>query len=641
MIKNFCRTFFTHAAFVFALFTLAMPDATWAQTYQPVCQANEMDADTTFQVELCKAHAGCALVFKIAESCIKAKRFLTTIGKGFGDGVKSLLGSKPELTDEMVFEAAVPDNARRLSASDADWAARTQKIKDSIAKTKPSTLSGRNDKTEWVYRGEVKDGMADGNGTFYFGNGTVQRGQFTRNLSNGETDIASPDGRRYVGNVEWDQQNGDGLVVFPNGEHYKGGFHKGNLSGAGKYTYKDGSRHEGNFAGNAPYGNGKYFSPDGKLAFEGFIDAAGQLSVGKIYKKDGTFETVDKPVERQRLVDQQQKLEAERLQKIALEKAAAEKAFLTSLRSMNAGALFLKIDELKTAGDIEKGNIVAKTLISTYPDHAFSKLAAERLSGVQTAPSAQQNTATAKFEPTRAEPSSGSRNQSSNAGATGSKYSSVCARNMAKIEKLMIEQDVKSGASMFDYFWYEANKKTMSVYQPCTGTDEKANKAVAGIQKYIREFEAHCASNQCRQWGFAEDVNRRFAAWYSRETSLALSNPEYSADMELNPRDGADKGASQCDIDMAIAQRSYDQFKDNAGMGDRPKVVVASQILMFLLREHISVIKSGCPESPRHKALLKGFQETYASTEAACNAVASTKCKPEHPAMAVEIKRGK
>jgi hypothetical protein len=111
--------------------------------------------------------------------------------------------------------------------------------------------------------------------------------------------------------------------------------------------------------------------------------------------------------------------------------------------------------------------------------------------------------------------------------------------------------------------------------------------------------------------------------------------------MELNPRDAADKGASQCDIDMAITQRSYDHFKDSAGMGDRPKVVVASQILMYLLREHMLVIKRGCPESPRHQTLSKGFQDTYASTEAACNAVASTKCKPEHPAMAVEIKRGK
>jgi hypothetical protein len=314
MTKNFRFAFFTCFALVFTFFTLTLPAVALALTYQPVCQASEMDADTTFQVELCKAHAGWALVFKIAESCVKAKRFLSNIGKGFGDSVKSLLVGKPELTDEMVFEASVPENAKRISGSDPDWVARTQKIKDSIVKVKPNTLTGRNDKTEWVYRGEVKNGMADGNGTFYFGNGTVQRGQFTRNLSNGETDIASKDGRRYVGNVEWDQQNGDGMVVFPNGEHYKGGFQKGSLSGAGKYTYKDGSKHEGNFAGNAPYGNGKYFAPDGKLAFEGFIDVAGQLSVGKVYKKDGTFDTIDKPIERQRLVDQQQKLEAGRLQ---------------------------------------------------------------------------------------------------------------------------------------------------------------------------------------------------------------------------------------------------------------------------------------------------------------------------------------
>ncbi len=61
---------------------------------------NDMTEDQRFQASLCSAHAGCRFVFGIADTCIKAKSFLSRLGLGGR-------GSATEVTDSRVSNALV------------------------------------------------------------------------------------------------------------------------------------------------------------------------------------------------------------------------------------------------------------------------------------------------------------------------------------------------------------------------------------------------------------------------------------------------------------------------------------------------------------------------------------------------------
>jgi len=49
---------------------------------EPTNCDDDMTEDQRFQVKLCSAHAGCRFVFGIADSCVKAKSFLSKLGLG-------------------------------------------------------------------------------------------------------------------------------------------------------------------------------------------------------------------------------------------------------------------------------------------------------------------------------------------------------------------------------------------------------------------------------------------------------------------------------------------------------------------------------------------------------------------------------
>lgn len=75
-----------------ALLTSPVVNAGFAE-----CDA-DMTEDQRFQAELCSAHIGCRFVFAIADSCIKAKQFLSKLGLG-------RKGSATSVTDSQVSNA--------------------------------------------------------------------------------------------------------------------------------------------------------------------------------------------------------------------------------------------------------------------------------------------------------------------------------------------------------------------------------------------------------------------------------------------------------------------------------------------------------------------------------------------------------
>ncbi len=74
-------------------------------------------------------------------------------------------------------------------------------------------------------------------------------------------------------------------------------------------------------------------------------------------------------------------------EKAAADKAAAEKAraqaeFQASLRTLNAGQLFIKATELRDAGDTDLSRLALKSLLSRFPDSPIAAQAAQQLAAL-------------------------------------------------------------------------------------------------------------------------------------------------------------------------------------------------------------------------------------------------------------------
>ena len=164
------------------------------------------------------------------------------------------------------------------------------------------------------YEGEVKDGMPDGQGTFYYVDGKPYKGgSFVGGKLQGKGWMYLEDGSNYKGEFKDDLPDGKGKSFSPDGKMtYDGSYLKGERSGQGT-EFEDGvliyagnflkGKYDGegtefyysspktiNFKGEYKNGmrrNGKYYDSDGSLVFEGafYEKADGGLNfmVGRLY----------------------------------------------------------------------------------------------------------------------------------------------------------------------------------------------------------------------------------------------------------------------------------------------------------------------------------------------------------------------
>jgi hypothetical protein len=173
---------------------------------------------------------------------------------------------------------------------------------------------------------------------------------------------------------------------------------------------------------------------------------------------------------------------------------------------------------------------------------------------------------------------------------SSSKYSSVCKRNNEKIDKILVARGVTNYASSYDLFLRDYNLMGAKLYQPCVESDPKAADIYRRAMAEYDRINQYCAgpheSYQCTQWGTGEpDSNRNWYAVFSAEANKALSNPNYSADLDGGaaqtignkssgvsspsgtlPQDGACNLAA-FDQKFAEFTRRYPQ-KSNWGMND-------------------------------------------------------------------------
>lgn len=130
--------------------------------------------------------------------------------------------------------------------------------------------------TGWVYEGEWVDDLRHGRGKCYQGgdenSGEVYNGEWKADMWHGEGELKFAGGDSYKGEFREDKMQGKGTYTFFDGSVYVGNFKKDFRDGHGKMTYADGQDYEGTWKNNWREGSGKLTYTDGSV-FEGTFRA--------------------------------------------------------------------------------------------------------------------------------------------------------------------------------------------------------------------------------------------------------------------------------------------------------------------------------------------------------------------------------
>ena len=117
------------------------------------------------------------------------------------------------------------------------------------------------------YKGELKDGIPNGQGFLSLPDGGKYVGEFKEGIINGQGTVTLSDGRKYSGEFKDGKKHGQGIYTYPNGDKYAGGYKDGLKNGLGALTYgkgkSDGEKFVGEFKEGIPNGQGTYTFSDG------------------------------------------------------------------------------------------------------------------------------------------------------------------------------------------------------------------------------------------------------------------------------------------------------------------------------------------------------------------------------------------
>lgn len=617
------------------LLGLAVTIPVHAQVNPEIANCQELtDPDTKTQAELCSAHVGCKLVFAIHSTCVKARKFIDNLKESIGDGVATLFGRRKEVTSDAVFEASLSDVGRSASKS-AEWQEKIKPIREAVGKAGSDTVSGKaSDDGRWTFIGEVQDGKPNGPGTRYFSNGEVQRGTFKDGRPEGSLDTSFGSGQRSVSEYHDNKKNGYGLDVLSDGTEYKGTWADGQRNGPTETKYTDGRRFEGRYEAGA-MAEGTFFRPDGSKLESGTYKSS-QLEVGQRFDEQGAVQAeVNKPRDRMLANQARQDAEQERLRReqearVAAEQrrrdadAATAQAFKDSLGAMNAGQLFAKADELSVLGDRAKAREALRALVSRFPDHALAATAAQQMTG-------SGNLGAQEPRAAQRAPATGSAGGSS-------RFSSVCMRNLDKVNNALLASGALQYGATGDQFLSRTYELTARLMEPCIASDPRAAERHQDARQNLEEARRFCAASkrsfQCTEWGSEANKNQAWFNTFAREVNRALGDPNYSADLGSagkssasgNAAGGSSGASGTCDAVLAALEREHAQANQ------RPLPDGATPGLMrvmWMTKRVMDAIDRSCPGDARHTATRRDMERSYRSAETACGQLSSSgACRP-------------
>ncbi|KIH81589.1 C13 family peptidase [Pseudomonas batumici] len=134
------------------------------------------------------------------------------------------------------------------------------------------------------YAGQFDKGQWQGDGEWHGSNGEVYKGQFQQGLFHGQGTLTLHDSS-YTGGFKQGRRDGEGTLKEA-GMTYRGEFKDDQYSGLGHLELEDGSQYQGEFAHGKPNGEGQRSDANGNLFTGHFVD--GQLEgVGTFNSADG------------------------------------------------------------------------------------------------------------------------------------------------------------------------------------------------------------------------------------------------------------------------------------------------------------------------------------------------------------------
>lgn len=225
---------------------------------------------------------------------------------------------------------------------------------------------------------------------------------------------------------------------------------------------------------------------------------------------------------------------------------------------------------------------------------------------------------------------------------SNSQYSSVCERNEAKLVKVLKE----SGYKDYSGLQLENEEKIRffaALHKQCAGDElsqsHTASKSSRSIVEGIdKELEIH--RQNCSRWkldcsshyydqntGVNADSTRNYMQLYKSEVNKALSDPNYSADLE--PNSGNNSQASSSDSTCEAKFKTIDNQVGAATSNCGVSATCNLQAAMWGLSQQISAIQSYCP-SGKFATQLSDARKQLESVTTTCNQVASGgRCEPK------------
>lgn len=122
------------------------------------------------------------------------------------------------------------------------------------------------------FEGEIKNGIREGFGTYYYHNGDKYEGMWLKGKKHGMGTLYYKEGNLFVGQWKNSEKEGNGTLYLKNGEKYYGEFKSGKRSGKGILTSPDNNKFIGYFKDNKKHGVGIIHYNKGKIAIEEWIE---------------------------------------------------------------------------------------------------------------------------------------------------------------------------------------------------------------------------------------------------------------------------------------------------------------------------------------------------------------------------------
>lgn len=115
------------------------------------------------------------------------------------------------------------------------------------------------------YQGQFKDGLFEGRGKWRGASGETYTGTFHRGLFEGQGELLYDGGGRYEGGFKQGRMHGEGHLQ-QGGMSYRGEFRDNRYHGLGTLEMADGSRYQGRFVRGEPQGEGLRSSHEGQFS---------------------------------------------------------------------------------------------------------------------------------------------------------------------------------------------------------------------------------------------------------------------------------------------------------------------------------------------------------------------------------------